>query len=281
MNLPAHIITCHTIHEPTRSWHNISRSKHHCQFNKTTYQMQVQQRLRLAQPTRCQAKLLQTAWQYPLPARRQRPPDLTVFSSPPGGAHRAARRLLSADPLTLRLSPGGHQPTARRHTRSLQQLIFGTLTGLVPLEYYHKTPPYNTHSKLPRIIAWRIEQPRQAAHQNQTLSMRFCTFQEPILFPSFPASKLNNIITITFLDSSRFPIHPTIPRTNPNIIATFSREELIAARRLKPNQEHTRITDEPPGGRDQTARRFLGKTQKPNRTVQKIDGKHIISITEA
>jgi len=27
MNLPAHIITCHTIHEPTRSWHSISRSK--------------------------------------------------------------------------------------------------------------------------------------------------------------------------------------------------------------------------------------------------------------
>jgi len=46
-----------------------------------------------------QAKLFQTAWRYPLPARRQRPPDLTVFSSPPGGAHRAARRLLSADPL--------------------------------------------------------------------------------------------------------------------------------------------------------------------------------------
>jgi len=78
-----------------------------------------------------------SAWLGPLAARlncsrRQRSPRPTVFSSPPGGAHRAARRLLSADSLTLRLSPGGYQPTARRHTRSFQQLIFGTLTDLVP-----------------------------------------------------------------------------------------------------------------------------------------------------
>ena len=72
-----------------------------------------------------------------------------------------------------------------------------TLTSIIPtfsipktLSLPRRTPMYNTHSNLPRIIAWRIEQPRQAAHQNQTLGMRFCTFQEPTLFPSFPADRL-------------------------------------------------------------------------------------------
>jgi len=100
MNLPAHIITCHTIHEPTRSWHSISRSKQSIIVSQNnTPGIKEQQRLRLARPTRRQAKLFQTAWRYSLPARRQRPPRPTVSSSPPGGAHRAARRLLSADPL--------------------------------------------------------------------------------------------------------------------------------------------------------------------------------------
>ncbi|QCD78573.1 hypothetical protein DEO72_LG1g2209 [Vigna unguiculata] len=97
-----------------------------------TPESKEQQRFGLARPTRCQAKLFQTAWRYSLTARRQLPPRPTAFPSPPGGARRAARRLLSSDSLTLRLSPGGYQPTARRHTRSLQQLIFGTLTDLVP-----------------------------------------------------------------------------------------------------------------------------------------------------
>jgi len=39
-------------------------------------------------------------------------------------------------------------------------------------------------------------------------------------------------------------------------------QEFIAARRFKPKQEQTPTSDEPPGGRDQTARQFLGKTQK-------------------
>ncbi|QCE10960.1 hypothetical protein DEO72_LG10g2193 [Vigna unguiculata] len=93
MNLPAHIITCHTIHEPTRSWHSIPRSKHHCQFNK--------------KHIKCKNNSV-SAWPGPHAARRNcsRPPggihlppgasvlpDPTVFSSPPGGAHRAARRL--------------------------------------------------------------------------------------------------------------------------------------------------------------------------------------------
>ncbi|QCD78687.1 hypothetical protein DEO72_LG1g2323 [Vigna unguiculata] len=74
-----------------------------------TPESKEQQRFRLARPTHCQAKLFQTAWRYSPPARRQRPPRPIVFSSPPGGAHCAARRLLSADSLTLRLSPSGYQ----------------------------------------------------------------------------------------------------------------------------------------------------------------------------
>jgi len=31
---------------------------------------------------------------------------------------------------------------------------------------------------------------------------------------------------------------------------------------IQPKQEQSHTTDEPPGGRDWTARRFLGKTQK-------------------
>ncbi|QCE01503.1 hypothetical protein DEO72_LG7g2801 [Vigna unguiculata] len=81
-----------TIHEPTRSWHNISRSK--CRsIVQTTYQTtEGQQHFRLARPTRRQAKLFQTAWRYPLTTRRQRHSRVTVFSSSPGGAHCATRR---------------------------------------------------------------------------------------------------------------------------------------------------------------------------------------------
>ncbi|QCE10626.1 hypothetical protein DEO72_LG10g1857 [Vigna unguiculata] len=94
MNLPAHTITCHTIHEPTRSWHNISRSK------KSIIVIQKQH-------TKCKNNSV-SAWPGPHAARRNcsRPPggihlppgasvlpDPTVFSSPPGGAPRAARRL--------------------------------------------------------------------------------------------------------------------------------------------------------------------------------------------
>ncbi|QCD79028.1 hypothetical protein DEO72_LG1g2665 [Vigna unguiculata] len=74
MNLPAHIITCHTIHEPTRSWHSISRSKQSIIVSQNnTPGIKEQQRLRLARPICHQAKLFQTAWQYLLTARRQRP----------------------------------------------------------------------------------------------------------------------------------------------------------------------------------------------------------------
>ncbi|QCD90376.1 hypothetical protein DEO72_LG4g1331 [Vigna unguiculata] len=95
MNLPAHIITCHTIHEPTRSWHSISRSKQSISFSKEN------------STPKCTEHSV-SAWPGPHAARRNcsRPPggihlppgasvlpDPTVFSSPPGGAHRAARRL--------------------------------------------------------------------------------------------------------------------------------------------------------------------------------------------
>ena len=68
---------------------------------------------------------------YSLTARRQRPPRPTVFSSPPGGPHRAARRHPIQGSLTLRLSPGGDQQAARRHIRGILQLIFGTPFWLI------------------------------------------------------------------------------------------------------------------------------------------------------
>jgi len=64
---------------------------------------------RLAQPTRRKAKSFQTAWRYPLTARRQRPSSATIFQSPPGGAHLAARRHSVQSSLTLSLSPGGYE----------------------------------------------------------------------------------------------------------------------------------------------------------------------------
>ena len=62
-----------TIHEPTRSWHNISRSKCKSIVQTTNQESKEQQYFRLALPTRCQAKLLQTVWRYLLTARHQRP----------------------------------------------------------------------------------------------------------------------------------------------------------------------------------------------------------------
>ncbi|QCD93984.1 hypothetical protein DEO72_LG5g2062 [Vigna unguiculata] len=97
--------------------------------------MQVQQRFHLARPTRRQAKLFQTAWRYPLSARRQRPPDLTVFSSPPSGAHRAARRLLSADPLAKaiawRLSVDRQAPYQKHSAAGLWEVQKRIAEGLV------------------------------------------------------------------------------------------------------------------------------------------------------
>jgi len=129
MSLPAHIITCHTIHEPTRSWHNISRSKQALLSVKTAPGSKGQQRLRLAQPTRRQAKMLQTAWRYSLPPGASVLPDPTVFSSPPGGAHLAARRHSVQRTPLLSPSPGGYQRTARHHTRTV---LFWFMTPRYP-----------------------------------------------------------------------------------------------------------------------------------------------------
>jgi len=75
---------------------------------KTTHpESKEQQYFRLALPTCRQAKLLQTAWQYPLTARRQRPPSVTVLPLPPSGARLAARRPSVQRSLTQRLSLGG------------------------------------------------------------------------------------------------------------------------------------------------------------------------------
>jgi len=95
MNLPAHGTA-----SPDPSKASLS-------VKNNTPESKEQQRFRLARPTRRQAKLFQTAWRYSLTTRRQRPPRPTVFSSPPGGPHRAARRHPIQGSLTLRLSPGG------------------------------------------------------------------------------------------------------------------------------------------------------------------------------
>ncbi|QCE03355.1 hypothetical protein DEO72_LG8g1379 [Vigna unguiculata] len=119
MNLPAHIITCHTIHEPTRSWHSISRSKQSIIVSQTTHQEAKNNSV--------------SAWLGPLAARRNcsKPPggihsppgdsvlpDPTVFSSPPGGVHRAARRPSIQRPLTLVSPPGASTRAARRRISS-------------------------------------------------------------------------------------------------------------------------------------------------------------------
>ncbi|QCD87864.1 hypothetical protein DEO72_LG3g2404 [Vigna unguiculata] len=114
MNLPAHGTA-----SPDPSKASLS-------VKSNTPESKEQQRFRLARSTRRQAKLFQTAWRYSLTARRQRPPRPTVFSSPPGGPHCAARCLSVQGSLTLRLSPGDDQQAARRHIRGILQLIFGT-----------------------------------------------------------------------------------------------------------------------------------------------------------
>ena len=148
MNLPAHGTA------------SPDPSKHHCQLE-TTHQIRNNSVSAWPGPLAARRNCSRSPGGTHLPPGASALPDPTVFSSPPGGAYRAARRLLSADSLMLRRSPSGYQLTARRHTRSLQQLIIGTLTDLVPLEYYHKyllfpfiitlgqvTQPYNNQMEL-------------------------------------------------------------------------------------------------------------------------------------
>ncbi|QCD82519.1 hypothetical protein DEO72_LG2g2859 [Vigna unguiculata] len=170
MNLPVHIITCQTpsMNLPAHGTASPDPSKASLSIKNNTPESNEQQHFRLARPTRRQAKLFQTAWRYLLTARRQRPPRLIVFPSPPGGAHRAARRLSSAGSLTLRLSPGGAhraarrlssagsltlrlspdgcQPTTRRHIRSIQQLFLAHSLIWFQLEHYHNH--YSSHSSV-------------------------------------------------------------------------------------------------------------------------------------
>jgi len=81
MNLPAHIITCHTIHEPTRSWHSISRSKQSIIVSQTTHQEAKNNSV--------------SAWLGPLAARRN-------CSRPPGGIHSPPGASVLPDPLFFR-----------------------------------------------------------------------------------------------------------------------------------------------------------------------------------
>jgi len=132
MNLPVHIITCQTpsMNLPAHGTASPDPSKASLSVKNNTPGSKEQQHFRLARPTRRQAKLFQTAWRYSLTARRQRPPRPTVFPSPPGGAHRAARRHSRHNSLILRLSPGGIQWTVRRHTRNiLQPVLAHSLIG--------------------------------------------------------------------------------------------------------------------------------------------------------
>ena len=133
-----------TIHEPTRSWHNISRSKCSIIAQNNTQTNQGQQHFRLAQPTRRQAKSVHTAWRYLPTARRQRPPSATVFQSPLGGAQLTARRHAVREPLQLFLSPSGisKSPDA---TLEVPHCWFWNTHWFVPkLEHYHKH--HSSHS---------------------------------------------------------------------------------------------------------------------------------------
>ncbi|QCD89269.1 hypothetical protein DEO72_LG4g213 [Vigna unguiculata] len=75
--------------------------------------------------------MLQTAWRYSLTARRQRLPRPTVFSLPPGGAHRAARRPTIQRPLTLVSPPGAPTRAARRRISSRTPLVFKVSINLI------------------------------------------------------------------------------------------------------------------------------------------------------
>jgi len=111
MNLPAHGTA-----SPDPSKASVS-------VKDSTPQYTEHQRFRLAQPTRRQAKLLQTAWRNSPPARRQRAPRphwflVTAWRSTP-----CRQAPAQCNPPTPWLSPGGVQWTARRHTSSFLLLV--------------------------------------------------------------------------------------------------------------------------------------------------------------
>ncbi|QCE00200.1 hypothetical protein DEO72_LG7g1487 [Vigna unguiculata] len=126
MNLPVHIITCQTpsMNLPAHGTASPDPSKASLSVKNNTPESKEQQHFCLARPTGRQAKLFQTAWRYSLTARRQRPPRPTVFSSPPGGTHRAARRYPIQGPLTLVPPPGAPTRAARRCISSETPLVF-------------------------------------------------------------------------------------------------------------------------------------------------------------
>jgi len=93
MNLPAHIITCHTIHEPTRSWHSISRSKQSIIVSlKTTHTAHNLPRKRLAR--------------QPVPPGETGSGRLAIYVPPPG-AMASNRSSLSRVRLADLVSPPG------------------------------------------------------------------------------------------------------------------------------------------------------------------------------
>ncbi|QCE00493.1 hypothetical protein DEO72_LG7g1783 [Vigna unguiculata] len=97
MNLPAHGTASP---DPSKASVSVKNS---------TPNYTEQQRSRLARPTRRQANLLQTAWRYSPPARRQRAPRPHCFLATAWRSTPCRQTPLSADPPTLGLSLGGYQ----------------------------------------------------------------------------------------------------------------------------------------------------------------------------
>ena len=156
MNLPAHIITCHTIHEPTRSWHSISRSKQSIIVSQITHQEARNNSV--------------SAWPGPLAARRN-------CSRPPGGIHFLPGASVLPDPLfprhrlaELTMPPGASQCRSslakaiawrlsvdrqaphQNNTFMVYDTPVNPVYHLNPFHRSHKNPNLNPHIGEPTII---------------------------------------------------------------------------------------------------------------------------------
>ena len=172
MNLPAHIITCHTIHEPTRSWHSISRSK-----------QSIIVSLKIAHQNAKHNSV--SAWPGPHAARRN-------CSRPPGGIHSPPGASVLPNPLfschrlaELTVPPGASQ-CRPSHAKAIAWwlsvdrqapyqnnifLVYDTpinpVYHLNPFPRSHKNPNLNSHIGEPTIIIYtqiQVPHPEQSHH---------------------------------------------------------------------------------------------------------------------